>query len=71
MPTKLEVGERIKDARFKAGLTQAQLGDAIGVSRQAICNYETGDASPSDELKIKIAEVLNVNLVETFFAPSL
>ncbi len=35
-------GSRIRDARIKAGLTQAELGDSIGVGFSAIHKYENG-----------------------------
>jgi transcriptional regulator with XRE-family HTH domain len=37
----------IRLARYKAGLTQAQLGDAAGVDQQAISAYETGRREPT------------------------
>lgn len=36
------VGERIKAARQAAGLTQWQLAEAVGVSRSAVAQWETG-----------------------------
>lgn len=39
------IGARLRLARTKAGLTQAQLGEAIGVQFQSISQYENGVAA--------------------------
>ena len=36
------LGASIRFARERAGLTQEQLGTAIGVTRQSVCNVELG-----------------------------
>ena len=42
-----------KRARYYLGMTQAELAEAIGVSRQALCSFEKGKTkSPSIEAKI-------------------
>lgn len=41
------IGERIKDARLRAGMTQAALGRRCGVSRAAIAQWENGTTQPS------------------------
>lgn len=38
----MEIGQRIKEARTAAGLTQQELGDLIGVQKSAIAKYESG-----------------------------
>lgn len=49
-----ELGKRIKNARLLAGMTQVELGEKIGITKQAIYKYETGEAIPS---AVKIAEI--------------
>ena len=39
---KLSVGNRIREVRKARGLTQEQLAETIGVSRQAISKWESG-----------------------------
>lgn len=46
-------------ARVNAGLTQTELGDKIGVSRQTVANWETGATTPRIEKAQLIADVLN------------
>lgn len=68
MPTTKVVGERILSLRKEHGITQKELAKALGVTRQLVCNYETGDCKPGDEVKKKIAEYFNVSIEELFFA---
>ena len=42
----MELSERIALARKQAGLTQEQLGEALGVSRQAVSKWEAGQSNP-------------------------
>jgi transcriptional regulator with XRE-family HTH domain len=41
------IAERITEARDGAGLDQTELGEAIGLSKGAVGNYERGDRTPS------------------------
>ena len=40
----MELNERIASVRKAAGLTQEQLGELVGVSRQAVSKWESGQA---------------------------
>ncbi|MGO5022574.1 helix-turn-helix domain-containing protein [Lawsonibacter sp. LCP25S3_G6] len=42
----MTLGERIAQARKQAGLSQEQLGEKLGVSRQAISKWESGQTNP-------------------------
>ncbi|WP_443662596.1 helix-turn-helix domain-containing protein [Dysosmobacter sp.] len=55
----MTVGERIRNARKKAGLTQAQLGEKLGVSGSMIGQYEKDLRKPKIETMDKIATALN------------
>lgn len=52
--------ERIMLSRKKAGMTQQQLADALGVQRAVISKYENGTIEPSVTQICKIADVLGV-----------
>lgn len=56
----------IKVERAKKNLTQADLADKIGVSRQAVNSIETGKFVPSTVLALKMAKVFGTN-VEVIF----
>lgn len=54
------IGVRLREAREARGLTAISLADLVGVSRQAIYQYETGIQSPRPEITEKLAEALKV-----------
>lgn len=67
-PTK--VTNRIRALRFEHDeLTQAQLADALGVTRQTIIAIEQGRYSPSLEMAFRIARVFGVSLDDVFQYP--
>ena len=55
---------RIKAARAALDMTQKDLADAVGVSRQTMNAIEKGDYNPTVKLCIKICKVLNKSLDE-------
>ena len=57
----MSIGKRIKEAREKAGLTQAELGEKIGVTGVAVMRYEKGQRQPRPEQLQRIAAALNVS----------
>lgn len=61
------IGNRIRQLRFENGeMTQQQLGQRIGVTRQTLNAIELGKYSPSLEVAFRIAEVLGVPLEQVF-----
>lgn len=62
----MSLGERIKQARIAAGLSQEALGAAVGVSAMAISKYERGDMLPGSEVLLGLANALGVR-TEYFF----
>ena len=54
----MSVGERIAELRKQNHLSQAQLADAMEVSRQAVSKWESDQSSPDTLHLIKLAEVL-------------
>jgi putative transcriptional regulator len=64
------VTNRIRALRFACGeMTQADLADRIGVTRQTVIAIEQGRYSPSLEMAFRIASVLKVPLDEVFQYP--
>ncbi|MFD0698143.1 helix-turn-helix transcriptional regulator [Paenibacillus sp. GCM10027628] len=62
------VGNHIRRFRFNNDeMTQQQLADKVGVTRQTIVALEKGNYSPSLELAFRIAHAFNVPLEEVFF----
>jgi putative transcriptional regulator len=67
-PTK--VTNSIRSLRFANGeMTQADLADRIGVTRQTIIAIEQGRYSPSLEMAFQVARAFNVPLDEVFQYP--
>ncbi len=64
------VTNSIRALRFACGeMTQAELADRVGVTRQTIIAIEQGKYSPSLEMAFQIARVLGVRLDEAFHYP--
>ena len=64
------VANRIRALRFAAGeMTQAELSDKVGVTRQTIITIEQGRYSPSLEMAFQIARVFAVPLDDVFQYP--
>ena len=58
----MTLGEHIITLRKKKGLSQSDLGKAIGTSGDIIGRYERDEVKPSIEVAIKIADMLEVSL---------
>jgi len=56
----------IKQLREKYGLTQAQLGEKVKVSRQAINAIETGKFDPSIWLAYDLSKYFNISIEKVF-----
>lgn len=59
---KQAVGHRIVEARERAGLSQAELADAVGVRPHSMWRYEDGRTMPGDWALERIAEVTKVSV---------
>ncbi|MDF2987851.1 MAG: putative transcriptional regulator [Eubacterium sp.] len=57
---------RIKELREASGLTQEQLGEMVGVSRQAINAIETEKYEPSIWLAYDICQIFQSSIEEVF-----
>jgi putative transcriptional regulator len=64
---KSTISNNIRRLRFDASeMTQQQLADKVGVTRQTIAAIEAGKYSPTLELAFKMAQVFNVPLDAVF-----
>jgi len=67
MAKKLLITNKIRTLRFFADeMTQQQLAEKAGVSRQTILAIEAGKYAPSLELAFRIADVFGVEIGEVF-----
>ncbi len=61
------ITNRVRDLREQhGGMSQAALGEAIGVTRQTVIAIEQGRYSPSLESAFRIARLFGVGLEEVF-----
>lgn len=58
---------KLKSARAAVDMTQQDLAEAVGVSRQTMNAIEKGDYYPSIKLCVGICKVLNKTLDELFW----
>lgn len=67
MNGKLELKNRLKKFRTEAGLSQAQLAEIVGVSRNTISSIETGQFNPTAKLALILCIALDKNFEELFY----
>ena len=60
----IEIANRLVGLRKKNNLSQEQLAEKIGVSRQAVSKWERSEASPDTDNLIMLARLYNVSLDE-------
>ena len=60
----MALGENIKSRREALKLSQEYIAEQLGVSRQAVSKWETGQSEPTASNLIQLAEVLEVSLSE-------
>ncbi|MEE0059518.1 MAG: helix-turn-helix domain-containing protein, partial [Acutalibacteraceae bacterium] len=60
----MDFGDKLKQYRLNEGLSQEQLAEKIGVSRQAITKWETKRGLPDVENMIILAEIFKLTLDE-------
>ena len=58
----MEFSKRVLQARKVKGMSQEKLAELVGVSRQAVSKWETGEAKPDLEKLIAICDVLELSM---------
>lgn len=58
----MEIGQKIRNARNSAGLTQEQAAEALGVSRQTVSNWENEKSFPDIVSVIRMSDLYSVSL---------
>ena len=67
MNDKLILRNRLKEARLKSGMSQTQLAEMVGVSRNTISSIETGQFNPTAKLALIICIALDKKFEDLFY----
>lgn len=59
-----KVGRKIKEARVEQNMTQMNLADAMGVSYQAVSNWERGNSMPDISKLSELCDILHIRMEE-------
>jgi transcriptional regulator with XRE-family HTH domain len=60
----MTLGERIKYQRNKNGFTQEKVAELVGISRQAVTKWESGQSIPSMENLMALTKIFEISLSE-------
>ena len=63
------IGENIQHLRKMKSITQEALAEQVGVSRQTIAKWESGESAPDLEMSGKLSQALDVTLDDLANAP--
>lgn len=58
----MDIGSKIKNARLNANLTQEQVAEALGVSRQTVSNWENEKTYPDIISVVKMSDLYHISL---------
>lgn len=64
---KKAIGQRL--VALRGDKTQDEVAKALGISKSALCMYESGERIPRDQVKIRIARYYNRSVPFIFFNP--
>ena len=62
----MELGKKIRQYRFKAGLTQEQLAEKLGIGAQSVSKWENAVAMPDITTLPLLAEIFGISIDELF-----
>ena len=67
MDDRLVLKNRLKEMRSEKGLSQAQLAEMVGVSRNTISSIETGQFNPTAKLALVLCIALEKKFEDVFY----
>ena len=67
MDDKLVLKNRLKEIRTEKGMSQTELAELVGVSRNTISSIETGQFSPTAKLALILCIALDRKFEDVFF----
>lgn len=66
LASKSEIGDRIRKERLQLGLTQDQLSNRIGISRNALSDIERGNNRPDIKTACNLGNIFHLSLEEIY-----
>lgn len=63
----MKINENLKSARLDTGLTQEQVAQKVGITRQALSHYESGRSQPDIDMLISLCEVYNTDINDILY----
>lgn len=57
----MNIAERLQELRKNAGYSQEQVAEMLGLSRQAVSKWESGQGKPEIDNIVKLTEIYNVS----------
>lgn len=67
MNEELKLKNHLREARAEKGLSQTQLAELVGVSRNTISSIETGQFNPTAKLALILCVALDKKFEELFY----
>ena len=67
MKNKLILKNKLKELRKEKGISQQELADMVGVSRNTISSLETGQYEPTAKLALILSIALDKNFEDIFY----
>lgn len=66
MDLNIYIGQKIRDFRKIAGMTQADLAKLLKTTKQTISRYEKGDRKPGQDILFELADIFNISIDDFF-----
>lgn len=57
----MSIAERLQELRKRSGYSQEQVAEMLGLSRQAVSKWESGQGKPEIDNIVKLTEIYNVS----------
>ncbi len=57
----MDIAQRLQELRKRAGYSQEQVAELLGLSRQAVSKWESGQGKPDVDNIVKLTEVYHVS----------
>ena len=62
---RVEIGKKL--SQLRGGKTRKEVADSLEISESALAMYESGERTPRDNVKIRLADYYNTTVADLFF----